>query len=48
MKCEVKIPKGNNSYSKSLANFRTAWAEVLMQEHEDGCVSGEERLRCTE
>lgn len=41
MRCEVKIPEGNNSYSKSLANFHKEWTEVLMQKKTNGCLPGE-------
>lgn len=40
MRCEVKIPKESESYKKSMSNFKKEWAAVMMQEHEDGCISG--------
>lgn len=41
MRCEVKIPKENESYKKSMSNLKKEWAAVMMQEHEDGCIPGE-------
>lgn len=41
MKCEVKIPEQNESYKKSIVNFKKEWARIRIGENEDGYFQGE-------
>lgn len=41
LKCIVRFPTHEvTSYTRSMLNFKTQWAELQMEKREDGCFDG--------